>query len=1643
MPRRDSPRRKREKAEDIARHLLSLQRTRGILVADAAGLWLLARPPSSPRDPGLLANSLPGDLPPRMDLANALGCEEVTPIESARLAKWQWALSHLSGRRDVEDLIREGVRPLRNYRGIDFPSRLQTWRTTLESCRTLLERSQAILACQDPLQEDTLSAEMLVAALPARLTVVGAWPIDPAELLQRRDLPADALLLELARSKSGSTESALAAIILGKRLKRAAIHERQKLFGQLPAALAPLFLDAAAFPHSPVLQALAFMEGRWPLPALLGIPENTLDRLLLAGERAALLFGLGVGLRVIENLARPWEAAIEQTGELRQRLERFEQLVGDWQRGRVIRPRSAGEADLVKNLRWLNQVGQGGPRLLARLFIAWVAGSEHGERLIGARPLVRIAQAAWEGGPTAAVRALAQAWQSVVAERIREAEPTSEGARRARLRLTLAHPDVDLSIPAHVTEQSLDVLESWLSGLSAERIAGVWPVLTTLPESIPRGAWEELVRSKLPADVLARIARLGVAWPANTLCGQPGALGRYLDCVEALLALNLPDVAVQEEWLAGLFRGGPACISGVVLTLLRRMRPSENQDRPAALQALSKDLLATGPLAEHARALARALEAWDTPELTAPSEVLPRLAEVLQVEPALLVQYLHHRRLAGHGETVARALLEPLALAERELTEAAFLSQRVASLPADDPKRPHLEERLSRLRDPVQAAARLAESVGRAKHRLERSFELLRQESLEATLDGLYRTYLSRLLGKPIRPGPLPAGTREALALLHAANISTPLLLGFLDDVLEGRPLREREVNAGWLRRAEAASIDTHAWLAGVHASAEVAGETITFATEKDPLHVLRMGSYFETCLTLESGCNAASTLVNALDVNKQVIYGRRGDGAVVARKLIGATATGELAGYRTYGGENEETCKQALTPILADFARRCNLRMSDRATPEVLHPGFWYDDGNEPWLPCQQLIAEEVPAGVPPDQAAVNEWRLVEAMRSGDPARLAALLGADGVTVNPALYRLLSAPAAGEPDWFLGSGHDPEDVIPFLTQCSRFHWLDRPASRFARGTTAERIQVMLYNLPWDRIAVSRAIKQIKQAANRKGVGILGHGTFVPSKPAALASAEELIELYEAVYHLSCPECFRDGVFRDYFRETWADLLQVAWLRDGETRPLVRALEGEIPGLADVVAELACREVVPGLAPQLRSRLEGRNPSERFALALGTQGDPADGPRLFAILRDRPHSLDFALAVVRTGHPEAAAAARALWRPSRAVGDNALLWSRLRELGSPRLGRQLRGEIKDLAREVVTLGRDVPFETLGPLRTLLQKMALLGLPGPDAEPAVLLAPYLAEPAFRAGSWWNCDEERDEQQRIWEDVRRLDEEIARLEAGDSAPLSWWEELRARVARWTQTLRDERFERAIRRIVVTADDPRRNEAIALWLDLAGTPKLDEMGQVLGLLHGELSGLPWSMRDTAAIALWKAPDLAHGTSRLAEALAWLHGRESVKTAPWPTDGLDVFRIALAESPALVLLLKLESPDPDEARTARTILKAYARHPPDLLLLLLDLGFLWVQPDVIEPLAEELMGEIDVAQMGLSWLHERIVERNHSYRWQRLLLQVLRKRYEEPDDSDLERKIRADKDNPRAAWLLGLLAEEAPTDSAPSPAS
>jgi hypothetical protein len=479
--------------------------------------------------------------------------------------------------------------------------------------------------------------------------------------------------------------------------------------------------------------------------------------------------------------------------------------------------------------------------------------------------------------------------------------------------------------------------------LDGPTLQALWPQIVALGEEDLYRLPIEFLQSA-PTEPASTALDLGVAEQAAEL--ESSVVKRYLRTVAALQEMQLQSLA-RHGWFVDLFKRGGAPAAALTLALVTSIGRRDSLDqRLASLHALGRGFKSHGPLLE------RALRAWNTTTVEAPPPELAALAEALEMSREPLESYLHFKRLAGHGESFSNELLELLDFDRKRESEIAYLEARLADSELPQEERESIELRLLALKDPESQRGRRRKVVRRARNRFERALALYRGQSLERTLSAVYCRLLSRLLGEKVSREAMRPGMRESLQLLGSDNRNWHLFIELLRDEVSGRPLEDRAPNRGWLARAGRAGLKVDGWVRGLRATVEIDGASIEFAGERDPFEIMKMGSYFDTCLSLEGDDEAlaASVVVNALDINKQVVYGRRTDGAVVARKLIGATAAGELAGYNTYASYNREGIAAALAELLADYAHSCGLRLSDTATPEVLHEGYWYDDGNEPW---------------------------------------------------------------------------------------------------------------------------------------------------------------------------------------------------------------------------------------------------------------------------------------------------------------------------------------------------------------------------------------------------------------------------------------------------------------------------------------------------------------------------------------------------------------------------------------------------------------------------------------------------------------------------------------------------------------------
>ncbi|MEM7354084.1 MAG: hypothetical protein AAF657_24995 [Acidobacteriota bacterium] len=1139
-------------------------------------------------------------------------------------------------------------------------------------------------------------------------------------------------------------------------------------------------------------------------------------------------------------------------------------------------------------------------------------------------------------------------------------------AQAARLTVSLLHPELRWPLREPPKRKQLGFLVDALKALDEEGVALLGSELLAMAEQGRLNAkLTELLEMDLPPELVRRVLAADVIEGAVDLTGPTRDVSRYLDSVELLRSLDEPPPWLEEEWFLHLFDAGRAWSSALILALVAHSKSrDESATSSGALFAISQ------ALAIEDQDLAAALEAWATVRLEQPPPELEPLAQVLDLPLSDLAAYLHYRRLCGQGEAFSSTVLAPLQSEQKRQRQIAFLEARRSS--GNMPEN-LLESTLGQLTDEHRARRRNEAKARRARNTLRRALETYRQDSLAQALEAACRKAATRILGRKL-PDQLPTGFQQSFHLLHSDDTDLDLFRAFLGDLIAGQPLDLRPENRAWLERATANGIETAAWLEGLRCSFEIEGQTITFETEKDPLHALRMGSYFNTCLTLEGGFNASSTLTNALDVNKQVIFGRRVDGTVVARKLIGATAGGELAGYYTYASEHREPIRRHLAAELRGFAERCGLRLSDRATPENLHRGFWWNDGNEAWPHASEAPARlsDPPPDGPGDDDAKLEWNLRQALMGRDPELLAAVANsAEGANhgyhySDVAAHRLLrQAPASADalqpdsvPGWRL------QRIGQILTAEGRLEWLaaaQRCTSYLDRG------EALLSALPSEPGSAARIANQIRAGSPPEPEEL--HRPPMTVADLSPAAAVGLLSY--------CARRNRDVPYDEPWKEDVAAVVTVAYLKQspGSERSLLCRELARSAELEEVTLIAAQQIAMPELAPWLRKALgtASRSTCAPIALALGRIGDPRDADRLSAALHRWPDNLGLAVAVARCGLGELA---RELWQPPLDIQQAAEpSWLELVcELDAPKVGRRLRRELTRAS---------LPYNS-SRVQQLLSYLAELGLTGFAPQD---LADELGEtwsnntrrrlPEFQAR--WQTQHDRREYTQQQREPQQPD--------GPTSSLN---------TRGTQSPPDQASLHATLERVAAhrGDDPPPELSALLTLPpdwIAPTTSR----QILALAE------PWAERLPI--------ELCQAAIRLAR--SDLYGSFSISTGmivrrwlgwlPIDQRALSFVQTCWVEwkfaTPGLIHLLLLLDDDPE---LCPQIIKLYPQKFPgskDALFYLLDLALTWLEPETAEAFAEGVCARLDPRTLNLADFQVGDEPFEASYRLHQLMLRYL----------------------------------------------
>jgi hypothetical protein len=441
-------------------------------------------------------------------------------------------------------------------------------------------------------------------------------------------------------------------------------------------------------------------------------------------------------------------------------------------------------------------------------------------------------------------------------------------------------------------------------------------------------------------DAVARLAALGETREISTL--QQAVLATWLsEDPDVALAARASTFAVLHQQLKDhtAFDDDTHPTLCDVITLVRQVAPHARGVLRTLLEVAPKQLVDAARMWRAAVALG-----VHTPRLELPARCLPAWAQQwpASLHPALALADSIGLVDAAQAK-IAAVFGDPSALAT-ELAVIETLLGADTTLDAD--------QRLALLQRRTNLAARIAcpkpprpERIAKLAARLGRMVHLAIFEAWTTELVATVATALT------------PVASAAALPLLLDPR-HKPLLPGFAelrsaDRALARRVLTARAGTAPWDLRDEPANrayldllaargIDSAPWLEGI--GEHHAGDLV-LALEPDPLEILHMGRHFHTCLSPWAE-NFYSTVVNAADINKRVVYGRRGaaNGPIVGRCLLALTDEGTLVTFTPY--EHHPGFTPAVRAFVVELATRMGTTIVPGGSVSTLLHDRWYDDG-------------------------------------------------------------------------------------------------------------------------------------------------------------------------------------------------------------------------------------------------------------------------------------------------------------------------------------------------------------------------------------------------------------------------------------------------------------------------------------------------------------------------------------------------------------------------------------------------------------------------------------------------------------------------------------------------------------------------
>jgi len=332
--------------------------------------------------------------------------------------------------------------------------------------------------------------------------------------------------------------------------------------------------------------------------------------------------------------------------------------------------------------------------------------------------------------------------------------------------------------------------------------------------------------------------------------------------------------------------------------------------------------------------------------------------------------YVIGKSITGGSQSPPSALLKLIETPDnlqRERDYLLSLSKRFPDKKELKSRLESLDSRLAKREDVVEYSAKL---VRRHLVHLASEAEF---EALEYSVrDVFFRQY------KRIAPGVssdtiIDNHVINALLLTQDIEENKRLLKRLIRAHAEGDlEWRERlPDNAKFLEHLRTKDIDVERWLSAYVKSYPFEGisgsHQLTFKLETDPLKILEMGNYFDTCLSLQ-GPFSYATVVNASDLNKRVAYAYDESGKVVARKLFGINTKDQLVGFNPYTSTSHAPTTRRLMNLMNEYCKSfaefvgipLDLEPDYDCHIDLLTSEFWHDDGYTEWNIDYTKVTEE-----------------------------------------------------------------------------------------------------------------------------------------------------------------------------------------------------------------------------------------------------------------------------------------------------------------------------------------------------------------------------------------------------------------------------------------------------------------------------------------------------------------------------------------------------------------------------------------------------------------------------------------------------------------------------------------------------------